>query len=110
MFADRLVGFLLPEKNVFYCYRKPKHFFRVFSGFGLNRQVVLALKSSKIKEIWVFYENAKHLTKLWKSKVEDWIKYGEQYEWKGNFNGNHLHEQVLSEQQLVLNKKYFKII
>lgn len=107
--ADRLVGFINPVKNVFVTHRSPSHYFRKFDGFGLNEAVLRELLQRGVKEVWVFFRKEKSVTELWKARVFDWLSFSSVFEWKGNY-GKHLHQQIVSERQLVLSKAHFEVV
>ncbi len=108
MVANRFAGVINLKQNAFVTHRTESHYFRLFDGFGINKKILLQLRESKIKNVWVFYKKKESIA-LWKTTVGKWIKYGTDWVWGGN-SKKHLHPRILNEKQLVLSKKYFDVM
>ena len=54
------VGFV--KNGIFYTYRKPEHFMRKFSGFGISSKIIAELLKRKINDIVFLYDGVREKT------------------------------------------------
>lgn len=77
-------------------HRQPEHFFRIFQGFAISKVILDELQREEIQNILIIYHNKKQEQIVYKSKLFDWLKYGQHFD-------NKLDSGEL-DPQLVLNK------
>jgi len=71
----RNVG-LIKKGRFFLTYRKPKHYFQKFGGYGLSYAVLKKLRSAGIDKLVFLIESPNQECKKYEASVESFLKHG----------------------------------
>jgi len=90
------IGFLTSDR-IFVMYRQLKKKFRIYDGWGLNKEVIQDLYEKNCKEIRMFVKDGKKLKYILIVKPANWLQKGIPY----------INEKLNNEFQLILPENCF---
>ena len=78
MIKKRFVGEINKEQNAFITHRYEEHVFRLWNGFGFNKDVIKRISES-VREVWVYYHHQDESIDLLKTTPEFILAKGVEY-------------------------------